>query len=856
MTRIYRLLLKLYPARFREEYTELMECDFRDEYGEARGRLSRLLLLLRVLIDLATTVPLETAHEVSQDFRYAARAYRRRAVTTALAIIALSTAIGITTGIFSVLNAVMIRSLPFHEPEKLVELRQPPVSVMAGRAAVQAWSGGSPYLKEVASYTANEMNVVLGRDAARAKVTETTSNFFSLLGSEPEFGRGFAPDEDIPGRNNVAVISHNLWQQQFGGDRSMLGGTLRLNGVPFTIVGVAPQGFDYPEKTTVWIPTIYDLDRIPKEGVFSWITLGRLRPDVEPTQAASMFDAEVKRAAGGSQRPKIKGFASDPQLLFLGEQLSKPVRSVSLVLMGLVVFVLLVACANLAHLVLSRTTERRRELAVRAALGASRGRLIQQLTTEATVLTAFAAVLGVGVAYWTTQLASSVLPAALEARPYTLLDWRVVVFTAGLALLTGVIFGAVPVSLIGRLQPGGDVTQWRGESRGFGTGATRTLLIAMQTAVTVVLVAGAFSLGSSLLRLTKTDLAFSTQQVVTLNVSLAGTRYEHDGAKQEYVDRALERLGGLSGVESASVVSNLPLIQRMFMGGLYKLDSGEQAPMAVLIAAGPGYFRTMRTEILEGREFTPADRKGAEPVVVVSDEFAKGFGRGSILGRKLNLSPRGSPTMATIVGVVRSQRHVGPMGPGPAQVYRPVAQWASGHTSFVVRVKGDPEAHISACRDALQDVDKGVPVFDVRSLNQRLADVLAKPRFFTAAVLCLSAFALLLAVIGTYGVTSYYVSERKQEIGVRVAMGATPARVRMLMLRQGMAPVWVGIGVGVVASVGLARFLQYLVVGAEPVAGWISAAAACALAGTVGFAIWIATTRVARVDPIIALKAD
>jgi putative ABC transport system permease protein len=636
MRRFYHLLLRLYPARFREEYADPMERQFRDEYRETPGRFARLRLAVRALADLAVTAPAAFARELGHDLRYAARAYRRRSFVTALAIAALALAIGASTGIFSILNALLIRSLPFQQPDRLVELVLPPTNAASGRAAFRAWRDASPYLADAAAYAPNEMNLSLTREPARVRVAETTANFFRMLGTEPEFGRGFADDEDTPGRAGVAVIGYGLWQQLFGGDPRALGSTIRLNGVPLTVVGVAPRGVDYPEKTAVWTPTIYDLGRIPKTGAFAWQTIGRLRPGVSLAQASSRFEAEVLRAEGGHRPPRSE-FSTEPHLFSLRDRLAGPVRSASLLLMGMVALVLLIACANLAHLLLSRTTERRQELAVRAALGASRARLVQQLVTEATAVTAAAALAGMAVANWTARLAESASPAQLSARQYAVLDWRVIAFALGLAVLTGIVFGVLPASLIGRMQPGPGAIRSQPGAKGSGVSRMRALLTAMQAALTVALVAASFSMGRSFLKLLATDLAFHTGNVVTLSVSLSGTPYETNSRESQYYAEGLERLRAVPGVESVAAVSNVPLLSSMFAGGQFKLDSGEQGKLAGLNAASPGYFRTLGIGLVEGREFTDRDRQAAEPVAIVSDDLARSFGKERIIGSKLNL---------------------------------------------------------------------------------------------------------------------------------------------------------------------------------------------------------------------------
>ena len=384
----------------------------------------------------------------------------------------------------------------------------------------------------------------------------------------------------------------------------------------------------------------------------------------------------------------------------------------------------------------------------------------------------------------------------------------------------------------------------------------RGVLLAMQAALTVALAAGSFSMGRSFLRLLGADLAFRTDRVATLNVSLLGTRYQTESRERQYYGAALEQLRAVPGVESAAAVSYLPLISKMFMAGQFKLDSGEQGPPAVLIAASPGYFRTMGTEVVEGRELTESDQKGTERVIIISDDLERSFGRGPLLGRKLDLAWQGAPRMATIIGVVRSERYSGPLDQGGAQIFLPIQQSPPGFVTFVAKVRGNREPYLAVCRDAVQRTDRDVPVFDVKTLDQRLADTLARPRFYTTAILFLAGFALLLAVAGAYGVATYSIAQRTHEIGVRIAVGASPQRLRATLFRQSVLPVGAGMLAGVFGAAGLGRLLQHLIASAEPAGLWICAAAAFVLATSTAAAVWTATGRIVRMDATAALRVQ
>ena len=455
---LYRWLLKLYPAHFREEYGVPMEQQFRDDYRDAETLSQRFALWLSVIWDVATSAPRQLGHEIFLDLKHAVRLYLKRWAATGLAIVALGLAIGVNTGVFSVLNALLLRGLPFAKPAQLTELWGASVSAFQGHNAVKQWAAVSAYLQDATTFSSSEMNLTRERDAYRVNATETSSNFFKLLGVEPAVGRTFGTDEDITGHNAVAVISFSLWQQLYGGNPAIRGTLIHVNGAPFTIIGVAPANFDYPKKTSVWMPTVFDFETIPKRGAFLFETVGRLKEGVTLAVARGLFEAEVQRANPAQfKRVMAAEEQNRPHMTSLQDQLAGPVRQASWVLAGLSLLVLLIACTNVAQLLLSRTAERREELELRAALGASRARLFQQLTTEAACLTVSGAALGLLVAHWTALLASSVAPAPLATQEYSVLDWPVLLFTAVLAILTGVFFGVLPAWLTGRLQAAGQI---------------------------------------------------------------------------------------------------------------------------------------------------------------------------------------------------------------------------------------------------------------------------------------------------------------------------------------------------------------------------------------------------------------
>lgn len=709
-SRVYGWLLKLYPAGFREEYREPMEQQFRDDYREADEAGKRIRVWARAVADLTRSIPREVFHELRVDVGHSIRIYRKRPLATALAVIALATAIGASTGVFSVLNALLLRSLPFANPSELVECVLPGVSALSGRARFTEWSQQSAYLQNAATFSTGNRNLTAGRDGLRIKVTEASANFFQILGVNPIAGRTFANGEDKPGENAVAVISYGLWQQLFAADPSIAARTLYIDGAPFTVIGVAPPRFDYPDKTNVWTPTVFDFEKTPRRGAFLVRTIGRLKPGLSWHNARALYEAENSRANGGLLRTYGVHNPNGPRLLSLQDQLAGPVKQASLVLAGLTLLVLLTACANVAQLLVSRATERQQELALRTALGASRARLLQQLVTEASVLTVAGALLGLVVAYWASRLAFAVAPAQLETQDYTILDWRVLLFAVVLALAMGSVIGVLPAWLVGRLQPLKHLVRTQPNLRSPGDKKVRSGLLAVQTALALCLVTSSLTMGRTFLALIHADLGFRTANAVTLNVSLQGSRHHGGTAEWQYYSDALDQLRSVPGVKAAGAVAYVPLASNIYMAFAFRLDSGQTLQRILVNSVTPGYFRAMSTNILAGRDFERGEMQHSERSVIVNEALAQMAGLGqAIVGRQL-IAPWGNNQAYRIVGLVSTARLSGPADLGKPEVYWPMQEEPPPAVTLVARVTGAPVSYLARCRNAVQRLDPSVPV--------------------------------------------------------------------------------------------------------------------------------------------------
>lgn len=851
--KLYRLLLSFYPARFREEYGGPLEQQFADEYRVARGAGERARLWLLALRDLAWSIPVELAHELKQDLAHSLRVHARRPFLMLFTVAILALAIGGVTGVFSVVNAVLIKSLPFRDPDRLVVLSNSGGKMTETQATFHRWRNSNAYLNDAAAFLLAEMNLSGVSAPVRVTVAETSFTFFSVLGSAPLLGRAFAPSEDVPGNDGVAVISYSLWQQQFGGDPRVLGSKLLLNGSPMTVIGVARPGFDYPSKSSVWTPTAFDFERLPKSGVFFWQSIGRLKAGLNPARAEQMFEADVEHLNPGVLKRDIE---NRPRLIPLHDQLAKTIRQASLVLMAAVGFVLLIACANVANLMLTRTTERRDELVLRAALGASRARLVQQLLSEGVLLSALAAIAGLAIAYWAAKVAALVQPAELAAQVYTILDVRVLLFTLAIALLTGLLFGIAPAWMVRQLQPSGNISRIQGPAA--RAARLRSLLIAVQVALTLILLAGSVTMGRSFLHLLGTDIGFRTDHLVTVSVSLAGTRQASENRQQQFYRDALDRLRTAPGVESAAAVDYLPLDASSFMASNLFTQAGRETMAVVIGKMTADYFHTMGTQVIYGREFLPKDANDTnetEKVAILTEGVAREVAAGSsVIGTKIRL--RNSKEEFTIVGVVRPVRYRGPEWPGTEEVFFPFDRYFANSATFVARVSGNAKDSLAACRDAVQSVDREIPLYGVKTYQQRLDETLAVPRFRTIVFLFFGGFALLLAVAGIYGVSSYSITQRRREIGIRIAIGASAQGVRTMILRQALWPIGAGILIGLAGAAWQGRVLEHLLAAAAPVDLAASAAAAALLAAVAIVAIWTATQRVLELNPVEVLKSE
>ena len=783
------------------------------------------------------------------DLRYTLRLWASRPWHTAFAITALAIGIGANTGVFSVVNALLLRSLPFREPDRLAPFHEffPPHD---SAKEFHDWRQQSAYLADAALFEENDVNLGGMRVGSRAHVAQTTWNFFSVLGTQPVLGTGFAPDEDVngtgwglPGRNAVAVIGYGLWQQLFGGDPKVLGATIRIDGNPLTVVGVAPPGFDFPGRAVLWKPAAFS------PGNNGWGTVARLKPGISWPQARAALAVEVERLS--SKQGGIDYSRLHPSMASLQDALAGPLKNASLMFMGAVLLVLLIACTNVANLQIARTTERAAELSIRTALGASRARLARQLLTECLFLSFVATLGGLVIAYWITSLSVKIEPPPLGAQSYSILDGRVLAFTLMVSVITTLALGVLPSLYLSRIRAVGA----RSSSRTRGSRLVRQSLVAAQVMLTMILLAASVGLGSAFGHLMRIDRGYDVKGVVTVSVSLDGTTHQLDKRQLPYFEQVLDRIRSLPGVRAASATEFLPLYASAFVGGPFGMDGRPAKLNSTMVPVLSGYFQTMAGRILCGREFTDAEVRSGAKVAVVNERFAAEFGGPQeVLGHQLT---NGQDTPSRIVGAIRGMEYeTDPTLANSNQVFVPSSSPGSFFSTFVVRVDGRAEDHLGTIRDTIQSVDPQVPVFSVKTMQQRLDEFFAIPKFYRTAVWAFAGFALLLAVIGIYGIVTYAVVERTREMGIRMALGRTPAQLRVMLLHDGLVMVVAGAISGMAGARLTGHFLESLIDGAKSVDMATSAGLVLFLALVASTSIWSATRPLAKFDIVAILRSE
>jgi putative ABC transport system permease protein len=815
-----------------------MERALRDEIADSGS--ATLGLWVRLLLDLAISLPAQLAREAGQDLAHAARLWAMRPWQTAFAIVALAIGLGANVGIFSIINALLLKSLPFRAPEQLVVAHYflPP---HATAKEFHEWRGQSAYLSDTALVDEADVNLGGEGGTARAHMARASFNYFSFLGAPMFLGRGFEAGEESADRPNVVVLGYGLWQSLFAGDSRVLGSKIRVNGESLTVIGIAPKGFGYPNNAVLWTPASYTA------GNNGWQVLGRLKTGVGLRQANEALKIEADRL--NPRRTPQNKVKYPTHLTSLQDSLAGPIKSASLLLMVSVALVLLLACANVANLLIARIADRFGELSIRSALGASRARITQQLLTESLALSVIAAVAGLGVALETVTLVEKLQPVPLMSQAYSILDWRVLLFATAVSVITGLLFGLLPSFYAGRAE----TLQVRGASANQASRWIRDGLVAFQVMLSILLLAASVAIGKQFIGLMRMDRGYDTQHVATVSVSLEGTTRKN--APLAYFEQVLQQIRAIPGVRSATATDFLPLDASMFMGGPFGLDGKPASENSMIVPVMPDYFQTMGGRILAGREITADEVRGDDKVAVVNERFASNFGAPEdVLNHPITTS-RG--LWRNVIGVVKDMDYnAGIYDANSLQIFVPGHTPGGFYPTFAIRVDGNAEEYLARLRNVVASVDNQVAVFGAKTMEQRLSQALARPRFYSEGAICFAAFALLLAVIGIYGIVSYAVSQRTRELGIRMALGTTSANLRWAVLGRGLAPVVAGSVPGVIAAILASRFLGTLIAGTKPVDLPISVSAIGLVVAVAAISIWVASRKISRLDVIEILRAE
>ena len=814
----------------------------------------------------------ERMHDFFQDLRYAVRGFARSPGFTIVAVVTLALGIGATTAIFSVVNGVLLRPLPFPAPHRLVNVwmdnrRMGMAEDIHSYPNLEDLRTRNRSFEEIAAYTRGGANLTGGCqetecEPRRVNIIQARASLWKVLGVAPASGRTFTVEEETQGQDGVVVLSDALWTQQFGADRSIIGRQIRLNGRERTVIGIMPPSFRFPATDThLWIPLALPPQAAQsRSGYFLW-AIGRLKPGVTMESARTDLTGVARQLE--NEYPENKDLGT--HLVAMEEQIvGRTMRTALWVMLAAVGAVLLIACANVANLMLSRAAVREREIGVRLALGAGRGRLVRQLLTESVALATAGALTGLGLAWAILKLLKASAPADVANVEGVALDGTVLMVALLLTVVTGLIFGLAPA-----LQASRQNTTQALREGGRGSGSSRTAqrlrrtLAGAQVALVVVLLTSSGLLVRSFLALQRTDLGFTPENLLVAEVSLAGARYQQGPARVAFYEQVFERLRANPGVVSVGAIRDVFLSPLPNSAG-FTIEGRERTPdianMEVPIdPVTPDYFRSMGIPLLEGRVFTSADADTAAPApVIINETMSRTFWpAGDALGKRIKYGDEDSNApWLTIVGVVADMRRTGYDAPVRNETFLPHARNPSGGMEVVIRTRSDPSNAVQALRDAVRAVDPEQPVHTISSMEARLGEMVSQRRFAMVLLVTFAALALALGLVGVYGVTSYLVTQRLNEMGVRIALGAPSAQVVGMVVRQGMVVAAVGLVVGLAAAVGTTRLLGSLLYGVSPLDAATFGGAAAALLVATLLANWIPARRAATADPLAVLRAD
>jgi putative ABC transport system permease protein len=901
--RAYRALLRLYPRDFRDEFGDAMVEFFHDRLTRARASYSiaaPLIVWPRALLDFArNAVParLDSSRRafwswrravaagrhptlrssrrkdwmlstILQDARYAARGLTSKPAFSAIVIATLTLGIGATVAIFSVVNGILLRPLPYAEPRRLVMIESAAPYGSVSEPEFLDFKREARSFERMAAIAYLTASLTGGdTEPERVRGARVSDGFFPILGVPAYLGRGFTPDEDKPGAAPVIILSYGLWQRRYASDSSIIGKDIMLNGTPRTVVGVMPRRLTYPSTyTDVWVPLRLNPDSLWTRNNHYLTIIGRLSTNTTFAGAVAELNAMGRRWT--REYPDMYDPTKPLQVdaALVADAVVGKTRPYLLALLGAVAFVLLIACVNVANLLLVRAEARRKEIAVRSALGASRVRLVRQALTESALYALIGGTLGVLLAWQGVRLLIALAPATIPRLDEVGLDWPVLLFSLLVSIGTGLLFGLAP-ALKAAPDTSAETLKETGRAGSQGRGITklrRTLVVA-EIALATVTLSAAGLMFRSFANIQAIDLGFEPNNVLTLRVSLPARDYRGDRPVQLY-QSALERVRALRDVRTAAIVGELPLqagwsIWSILIDGA-PMTSVAGASAAMPHQVSPGFFETMQIGLVRGRVFTDADRAGAPLVAIVNETMEKKFWPGkSAIGGTIKMLNDESP-WATVVGVVKDVREGGFLVEPPPSMYFPHAQagisayyWPTD-MNLVIRTAGDPLAQISAVRQIMRELEPAAPLAQIQTLDDLVAASVSNRRFSTQLLVGFAVLALLLAGIGIYGVISYGVTQRTFELGLRIALGAQRGRVLRFVVGEGVRLAAVGLAIGIVGAFAVTRLMRALFVQVSPGDPTTLVVVSLVIGGVALMASWLPARRATVVDPMRAMRAE
>ena len=808
---------------------------------------------------------------IIKDIRYGVRGLLKHPGFTALVVITLALGIGASTAIFSVVDSVLLRRLPYPTASRIVaiqELNPAGKRVQVTSANFIDWRAQNTVFEHLAAIKQTTSNLALSDHAERIELAQTNANFFDVFGIKPQYGRLFIPQDEQAGHEPVVVVSNALWQRRFGSDPSLVGKPITLDGNNYTVVGVAPAGFQYPDKTELWVPPLKlvpelwrNQDVTQTRGMGYLAAVATLKAGVSLPQAAAEMETITARLR--QQYPDTNNRRFN-RVVSLQEYLVGETNKLLWLLLGAVTFVLLIGCANVANLLLASGASRQKEMAIRTALGASRARVVRQLFTESTVLALTGGAAGLLIAYWGLAAITKLLPGDFPRLNEIHMNVRVLAFTFAASVLTGILFGLVPALQISRPDVQESIRETgRGVSGNRRQSRFRQGLIVVEVALSVVLLVGAGLLFRSFLRLQSVNTGFVSEDVWTARLTPSGTSYANQADYDRFYNQVLQKISAVPGVQDAGLINTLPLDKGPTTG--FRVDgrpitTPDKWPGANYRAVSPNYFRAMGIPVLQGRAYTDRDTTNTPLVMIVNQKLAdEEFAGENPIGKRItfgNTDSNRQPVWFEIVGVVANVRSLELREEPTAELYFAALQDYWPAMSLVVRSNLDSPNLGASVRQIVNEVDKSVPVSNVQMMDHVVSASITQPRFNLFLLGLFSTVAMLLSAAGIYGVTAYTVTQRTHELGIRIALGAQVSDVLKMILGQGMAVIGIGLAIGLAAAFGLVRLLRSFLFGVGEKDPFTFVAITVLLLLVALLACYIPASRATKVDPLVALRYE